>query len=141
MTEYATAPLGPVELMVVSLAQAGPSPAVIEALAAQVQAGTVRVLDFVVVDKSDSGDVEVTEVELDALGGAALDLAVPGLTGDEDIAILAETLPPGGTAAIVALELVWARDLGARLAAEGSEVVASERIPSSVVNEIAALDD
>ncbi|GAA3954411.1 DUF6325 family protein [Gordonia caeni] len=141
MTEYATAPLGPVELMVVSLAQAGPSPAVIEALSAQVQAGTVRVLDFVVVDKSDSGDVEVTEVELDALGGAALDLAVPGLTGDEDIAILAETLPPGGTAAIVALELVWARDLGARLAAEGSEVVASERIPSSVVNEIAAMDD
>lgn len=141
MTEYATAPLGPVELMVVSLAQGGPSPAVVDALSAQVQAGTVRVLDFVVVAKSDAGDVEVTEVELDALGGAALDLAVPGLTGDEDIAILAENLPAGGTAAIVALELVWARDLGARLAAEGSEMIASERIPSSVVNEIAAMDE
>lgn len=141
MTDSVTAPLGPVELMVVSLAGDGPSPEVIEALTAQVRAGTVRVLDFVVVAKTEAGDVEVSEVEFDQFGAAALDLAVPGLTGEEDIAILAEELPAGETAAIVAMELVWARDLGARLAAEGSEVIVSERIPSAVVNEIAALDD
>ncbi|MEZ5212911.1 MULTISPECIES: DUF6325 family protein [unclassified Gordonia (in: high G+C Gram-positive bacteria)] len=141
MSNPAAGTLGPVELMVVSLAQPAPSPEVIGALVAQVEAGVVRVLDFVVVTKSVAGDVEVTEVEFDALGATALDLAVPGLTGDEDIEVLAETLEPGATAAIVALELVWARELGARLAAEGSEVVASERIPSVVVNEIAALAD
>ncbi len=117
----------------------GPSPELLAALAAQVDAQTVRVLDFVVVHKTEAGDVEVTQLELDALGGAALELAVPGLTGDEDIALLAETLVAGETSAIVALELVWARELGARLAAEGSEVIAAERIPASVVNEIAAL--
>ena len=130
MSNPAAGTLGPVELMVVSLAQPAPSPEVIGALVAQVEAGVVRVLDFVVVTKSVAGDVEVTEVEFDALGATALDLAVPGLTGDEDIEVLAETLEPGATAAIVA-----------RLAAEGSEVVASERIPSVVVNEIAALAD
>lgn len=141
MTDSVAAPLGPVELMVVSLAPGGPSPELLAALAAQADAQTVRVLDFVVVHKTEAGDVEVTELELDALGGAALELAVPGLTGDEDIALLAETLVAGETSAIVALELVWARELGARLAAEGSEVIAAERIPASVVNEIAALHD
>lgn len=99
----------------------------------------MRVLDFVVVNKDDTGDIEIVEVELDALGGLVLDFAVPGLTGEEDIVLLAEALTPGGSAAIIALELVWARELGARLAAEGSEVIAVERIPAPVVNEIAAL--
>ncbi len=134
-------PYGPVELMVVSLAQREPTPAVIEALAAQVEAGSLRVLDLVIVARSAAGDVTVTEMEVDALGQDALDLAVPGITGDEDIAMLAETLENGETAAIVALELLWARDLASRLAAEGSQVVAAERIPAVVVNEIAALDD
>ncbi|MFT4088848.1 MAG: DUF6325 family protein [Gordonia sp. (in: high G+C Gram-positive bacteria)] len=138
MTVSASTKLGPVELMVVALAGDGPSPEVIDALTAQVDAGVVRVLDFVVVSKSETGDVSITEVEFD---DAALDLVVPGLTGDDDIATLAENLGGGETAAIVALELVWARELGARLAAEGSGVIAAERIPSAVVNEIAELDD
>lgn len=139
MTEPVAAPLGPVELMVVSLAPGGPSTELLDALAAQLESGTVRVLDFVVVNKDDTGDIEIVEVELDALGGLVLDFAVPGLTGEEDIVLLAEALTPGGSAAIIALELVWARELGARLAAEGSEVIAVERIPAPVVNEIAAL--
>ncbi len=130
-------PWGPVELMVVSLAQPEPSPAAIAALTRQVEAGSLRVLDFVLVSKNEAGEVAVTEVEVDSLGPAALDLAIPGLTGDEDIAVLADSLAPGENAAIVALELVWARDLALSLAAEGSEVIAAERIPAVVVNEIA----
>lgn len=139
MTE--SLPYGPVELMVVSLAHSEPTPAVIDALVDQVTAGSLRVLDFVVVSRDATGEVTVTEMEVDALGHDALDLAVPGLTGEEDIALLAETLENGETAAIVALELLWARELASRLAAEGSEVVAAERIPAVVVNEIAALED
>lgn len=134
-------PYGPVELMVVSLAESEPTPAVIDALARQVESGSLRVLDFVIVARNDAGDVDVTEVEVDALGSDALALAVPGLTGEEDIAVLAETLENGETAAIVALELRWARELASELAAEGSQVVAAERIPAVVVNEIAALED
>ncbi|MFZ2510421.1 MAG: DUF6325 family protein [Gordonia sp. (in: high G+C Gram-positive bacteria)] len=133
-------PYGPVELIVVSLANSEPTPAVIEALVEQVQAGSIRVLDFVVVSRGAAGEVTATEMELDALGHDVLDLAIPGLTGEEDIALLAETLANGETAAIVALELLWARTLASRLAAEGSEVVAAERIPAVVVNEIAALE-
>ena len=104
------------------------------------QAGTVRVLDLVVVSRVGEDEVQVSEVAADEVGIEVFDLAVPGLTGDEDIALLAESLEVGETAAVVALELVWARDLGAALAAEGSEVIAAERIPSAVVNEIAAYD-
>lgn len=133
-------PWGPVELMVVSLAQPEPSPEAIAALARQVEAGALRVLDFVLVSKTETGDVTVTEVADDSLGPEVLDLAIPGLTGEEDIALLADSLAPGENAAIIALELVWARDLALSLAAEGSEVIAAERIPAVVVNEIAALD-
>ncbi|MFC0314764.1 DUF6325 family protein [Gordonia phosphorivorans] len=139
MTEAAPL-LGPVELMMVSLPETGLSPRVLEALAAQTRAGTVRVLDLVVVSRVGEDEVQVSEVAADEVGIEVFDLAVPGLTGDEDIALLAESLEVGETAAVVALELVWARDLGAALAAEGSEVIAAERIPSAVVNEIAAYD-
>ena len=133
--------LGPVELMMVSMPDTGISPQVLAALAAQVRAGTVRILDLVLVTRAGEDEIEATELSLDAVGIEIMDLALPGLTGDEDIALLAESLEVGESAAIVALELVWARDLGAALAAEGSEVIAAERIPSAVVNEIAGLDN
>ncbi|GAA4755030.1 DUF6325 family protein [Gordonia alkaliphila] len=133
--------LGPVELMMVSMPDTGISPQVLAALAAQVRAGTVRILDLVLVTRAGEDEIEATELSLDAVGIEIMDLALPGLTGDEDIALLAESLEVGESAAIVALELVWARDLGAALAAEGSEVIAAERIPSAVVNEIANLDN
>lgn len=133
--------LGPVELMMVSTPDTGISPQVLAALAAQVEAGTVRILDLVLVTRAGEDEIEATELSLDQVGIEIMDLALPGLTGDEDIALLAESLEVGESAAIVALELVWARDLGAALAAEGSEVIAAERIPSAVVNEIANLDN
>ena len=43
-------------------------------------------------------------------------------------------MPAGGSAAVVALELVYARKLASALAASGGVVLSAERIPAPVVN-------
>lgn len=132
-------PLGPVELNIVALDGPEPSPDVLRALAAQVDAGTVNLLDFVVVHKSASGEVTVRELDAANLGLAGLDQLTPGLVTEEDLRQLAEHLPPRASAAVVAFELAWARELAEQLTASGTVVLATERIPATVVN--AALDD
>lgn len=132
---------GPVELNVIALAGPRPSPAVLHALATQVNAGVVRLLDFVVVSKSAAGVVSAEEIDLDEFDLADLAPMLPGLAADEDLRALADQLPPGGSAAVVALELCWARDLAEQLAVDDSFVIATERIPAAVVNAIVDLVD
>jgi hypothetical protein len=125
---------GPVELFLLGLEDERPDPALIAELASLVQGDVLRVLDFLIISKSESGDVEIVEISDDSEGYEALDLVLSGITGDEDVQELAELVPPGGSAAIVALELVYARKLAGALAASGGVVLSSERIPAPVVN-------
>ena len=127
---------GPVELYLVGFEGEAPDPGVIEALSALVEAGTVRVLDFLIVSKSEDGDITIAEVEDEDF---ALDLHEIGIAGEEDIEELAELVPPGGAAALVAMELVYARTLAERIAASGAVVLSAERIPAPVVNALIEL--
>lgn len=124
---------GPVELYLVGFEGEAPDPGVIDSLNDLVEGGTVRVLDFLIVSKSEGGDVTIAEVEDEEF---ALDLHEVGIAGEEDIAELAGLVPAGGSAAIVALELVYARALAERVAASGAVVLSSERIPAPIVNAI-----
>ncbi|MFE6733650.1 DUF6325 family protein [Microbacterium sp. NPDC057650] len=130
---------GPVELNVISLASPSPSPELLHALAAQIRAGVVRLLDFVVVSKSERGEVKYEEIDVEAYELADLVVHLPGLAGEDDLAELAEGVPAGGAAAVVAFELLWARELAEQLAEDGSVVIATERIPASVVNTIVGM--
>lgn len=133
---------GPVELSVISLPSAAPSPELLAAIAKQVRSGVVRILDFAVVTKTENGAVQVDEIELDESGVAGVDveLAVPGLTSSDDLELLAADLAPGTSAAVVAFEMVWARELAAQVAADGATVVTSERIPAPVVNALVEME-
>ena len=135
----APAQYGPVELTVISLRDPVPSAGVLHALADQISEGVVRVLDFVILSKSASGTVSIEEIDLDGFALDGLELHAPGLAGDEDLTAIAGRLPFGGAAAVVVLELLWARDLAEQLAHDGSVVLAAERIPASVVNTIVGM--
>jgi len=124
---------GPVELYLVGFEGEAPDPGVIEALRDLVDGGLVRVLDFLIVSKSESGQVTIAEVEDEDF---ALDLHEIGIAGDEDVDELAQLVPPGGSAAVVALELVYARALAERIAASGAVVLSAERIPAPIVNAV-----
>jgi hypothetical protein len=127
---------GPVELYLVGFEGERPAPAAVAALMELVDSGLVRVIDFVLLTKADDGTVALTEIEDvdDGFGFGDLELGVAGLTGDEDVAEFAELVAPGTSAAVVALELLFARTLAERLAASGGVVLATERIPAPVVN-------
>jgi hypothetical protein len=129
---------GPVELFLVAFEGERPSRGVIGALTELIETGVVRLLDFVIVSKSEDGEVSVTEIEdeTEDYGFGGVELVASGLAGGEDIDEFAEMIPPGDSAALVVLELLYARHLASKLAASGGFVLRSERIPAPIVNAV-----
>ncbi|WP_449281948.1 DUF6325 family protein [Leucobacter sp.] len=128
---------GPVELHLVGFTGDAPSPEVLGALEDLLETGLVRLLDFVLVSKSEDGVIDIVEIE--AAGSPGLSGAAPlasGLVGAEDVESLSEAIAPGSSAALVALELAYQRELAEKLAASGGEVLRSERIPAPIVNAV-----
>ena len=129
---------GPVELYLIGFEGERPDAGTMAALSDLLESGLMRLLDLVLISKSDDGDITVTEVEADEF---ALELHEVGIAGEEDIAELAELVPPGGSALLVALELSYARELAERLDSAGAVVLSAERIPAPVVNAVMDLAD
>lgn len=126
---------GPVEFYLVGFEGSEPDPGTFRALRELVDGGTVRLLDFVVISRSADGEVDIESIdEQTASGLAGAELFASGLAGEEDILALAADVPPGRSAAIVVLELTYARELARRLSAAGGEVLRTERIAAPVVN-------
>ncbi|GAA1958587.1 DUF6325 family protein [Agromyces allii] len=130
---------GPVDLYLVGFTGESPDQGTMDALSELVEGGEIRILDFLLVSRSH--DDEVTIVEFEDLGGELdIDIEVleAGLVGDEDVEELAALIPQGTSAALVAMELVWAKRLASKFAASGAEVIQAERIPAPIVNAVLA---
>ncbi|MGV2982097.1 DUF6325 family protein [Microbacterium sp. AGC85] len=128
---------GPVEFYLVGFDGEKPAPGIFSALRDLLDNGTVRLLDLVILARTREGDPEIVELDEEQIPGLeGVRLLAPGLTGDEDIATLGEHVAAGKSAAIVALELAYARGLAARLAEAGGEVIRTERVPAPVVNAV-----
>ncbi|MBT2494482.1 hypothetical protein J7E45_02590 [Microbacterium sp. ISL-59] len=127
---------GPAEFYLVGFEGERPDPSTFRALTDLIDSGVVRLLDFVLLSKSAAGEVEIVELDSDG-GSLGLDDFEPlaaGLAGEEDVEALAGALAPGQSAAVVVLELAFARTLAQNLAASGGQVLRSERVPAPVVN-------
>lgn len=133
--------LAPVEYVIIEFPSDQADPDVARAIADLVERRVVRILDLVFVRKGADGSVTWFEYdELDELAiFAEIDGEVDGLMGDEDIAELAEDLPPEHSALFIVWEDLWATDLGHAVRRAGGRVVAGERIPYEIVQ--AALAD
>ncbi len=125
---------GPIEFYAIGFDGDKPGPGVLQAIDDLVAAGTVNVLDLVYATRSSEGELTVMELSdtTDDGGVPALDLA--GLAGIEDIEALAEQVPPGQSAAILVVELLWAKAFAAALYDAGGAVIAREGIPAPIVN-------
>ncbi|TDP89714.1 hypothetical protein EDF62_3009 [Leucobacter luti] len=129
---------GPVDLYLLGLPSDQPEPEPLAALTELTQTGLVRLLDLLLVSRSLTGETTIVEAA-EVPDGYEIDVAMLGtigLIGHEDVDGLAAAIPEGTAALLVAVELVYQRDLALKTASSGAELLAYERIPAPVVNSL-----
>lgn len=132
---------GPADLYVVAFPEDHVPDRVKEALLASLTSGVITLLDLTLIKRAADGSAEVIEIENlgDEFDLTVLDASSTGLIGDEDIDDLVAEMEPGTSALAVLLENTWARSIAGAVIDSGAVVLAAERIPADVVNEVAAL--
>jgi hypothetical protein len=127
---------GSVELAVIAFPGSRFKGEIIPALADLVDAGTVTILDLVLVSKTEEGDVVVIEIDEadDPEMFDDLDGEVTGILSDEDALAAGEALDPGNTAAVIVWENTWARSLIGAIQDAGGLLVAHDRLDAETVN-------
>src|SRR5208282_1150324 len=119
MTDTSLDELGPVDYVVVEF-PAGASNftgEMVKELLALVNAGTIRVIDILILTKDDDGAVEATE--LSDVGELA------ELLAEEDVEHLAAAMEPGTTAGVLIWENLWAAPFAAAARRSGGQLIAN----------------
>ena len=109
-------------------------------LAALSEAGTIRILDLLILRKDDDGSIEALEIDdLEAVPEiVALEAQIAEILAAEDVAHLAEAMEPGTTAGVVVWENSWAAPFASAARRAGGQLIASGRIPIQAI--IASLE-
>jgi len=134
--------LGPIEMLVVKFPGNQFTGEIAPALAELVDAGTIRVIDFVFIKKDPDGSL--TSVELADLPEDTASAFVPavddvsGMLSEDDIRDLGGLLENNSSAGLMLFENVWAARFAQAVRNAKGEVLFSERIPRKVIEEIAA---
>jgi hypothetical protein len=139
MSEPGTSELGPVDAIVLGFPGRRLTPAVLDAMDAVEERGDIRLIDTLVVVKDAHGNVSGHEIgEHDTMRDIAAELVARrmlGLTGEEDIAQIAEVMPPDSLVVVLFVENLWARDVAARIREDGGRLLSYTRLPQEVVDQ------
>jgi hypothetical protein len=132
--------LGPVELIALAFHQPNFDGSVLRELVDLVERNIIRVLDLMVVHKTDDGSVEVAEFT--ALGDDEAELFIGlapagvDLIGEDDVSLAGELLEPGDAAALLVWEDIWAAPFAAAVKKAGGVLLAHDRIPVDVLEAV-----
>jgi hypothetical protein len=137
MTEVSLDELGPVDYVVVEF-PAGASNFTGEMAAellALVDAGTIRVIDALILTKDDAGNIDAMELsDVGELGElVALEAQLAELLAADDVAHLAAAMDPGTTAGVLIWENLWAAPFAAAARRSGGQLIANGRIPIQAI--------
>ena len=129
--------LGPVDYIVVEF-PAGASNftgEMAKELIALVDAGTIRVIDVLILTKDENGTVDAMELsDIDELGPLqAVEAQLASLLAEEDVAHLAAAMDPGSTAGVLIWENLWAASFGSAVRRSGGQLIANGRIPIQAI--------
>ncbi|MET0780720.1 MAG: DUF6325 family protein [Microbacterium sp.] len=134
---------GPVDYLVVEF-PAGTSHftgEIAEEIVRLVDAGTIRVIDMIVISKEADGSLDAVEIsDAEDLGPlAAIEAGLAGLLAEDDVALLAATMEPGSVAGVLVYENLWAAPFAAAARRAGGVVIADGRVDADdVVAAVAA---
>lgn len=129
--------LGPVDYLVVEF-PAGASNFTGEManeLVALVEAGTIRVIDVLILAKNEDGTVEATELsDIEELGELqAVEAQLAELLAEEDVINLAAAMDPGSVAGVLIWENLWAAPFASAVRRSGGQLIANGRIPIQAI--------
>jgi len=105
-----------------------------------VDAGTIRVIDILILIKGMDGTIEAMELnEAGEVGElAALEGQLAEMLAEEDVAHLAAAMDPRSTAGVLVYENLWAAPLASAIRHSGGQLIANGRIPIQAI--IAAVE-
>jgi len=103
-------------------------------------AGIIRIMDILILSKSEDGSVDAMELsdlpELGELGQLETELAQT--LAEEDVEHLAAAMDPGSVAGVLVYENVWAAPFASAMRRAGGQLIANGRIPVQAL--IAAIE-
>ncbi|MFM2073413.1 MAG: hypothetical protein RLZZ623_3677 [Actinomycetota bacterium] len=133
MTNTALDELGPVDYLIVEFPAetARFTGEMVDELLKLVNAGTIRVIDILILVKGDDGEIEAMELsDLDDLGELqALEAELAELLAEDDVLHLAAAMDPGSTAGVIIYENLWAAPFASAVRHSGGVVISDGRIP------------
>jgi Family of unknown function (DUF6325) len=129
--------LGPVDYIVVEF-PAGKSNftgEMAKELVALVDAGTIRVIDVLILTKNEDGSVDAMELsDIEELGPLqAVEAQLAELLAADDVENLAAAMEPGSTAGVLIWENLWAAPFGSAVRRSGGQLIANGRIPIQAI--------
>jgi hypothetical protein len=137
MTHRSLDELGPVDYVVVEFPAGAThfTGEMVKELLALVDAGTVRVIDVLILSKNADGSVEATELaDIDELGPLqAVEAQLAELLAAEDVEHLAAAMEPGSTAGVLIWENLWAAPFASAARRSGGQLIADGRIPIQAI--------
>jgi hypothetical protein len=94
-------------------------------------AGIIRVMDILILQKGEDGTVMAQELgDLDELGGfQRIEAELVQTLAEEDVDHLAAAMDPGSVAAALVYENTWAAPFASAMRRAGGQLIANGRIP------------
>jgi hypothetical protein len=98
-------------------------------------AGTIRIIDVLILDKYEDGSIEATELsDIEQLGAMqAIEADLAELLAAEDVDHLAAAMEPGSTAGVLIFENLWAAPFASAARRSGGQLIANGRIPIQAI--------
>jgi hypothetical protein len=137
MSETSLDELGPVDYIVVEfpVGKSNFTGEMAAELVALVDAGTIRVIDVLILTKGEDGSVDAMELsDVEELGELqAVEAQLAELLAADDVVNLAAAMEPGSTAGVLIYENLWAAPFAAAARRSGGQLIANGRIPIQAI--------
>jgi hypothetical protein len=142
MSDTALDELGPVDFVIIEFpaGKADFTGEMADELVTLVEAGTIRLIDILILVKDADGTVEAMEFgDLDELGPLQrYEAELAEFLAEDDVEHLAAAMEPGSIAAALIYENLWAAPFASAARRAGGQLVADGRIPIQAI--IAAVE-
>jgi hypothetical protein len=137
MTEKSLDELGPVDYVVAEFPEGASNftGEMAKELVALVDAGTIRLIDVLILTKAEDGTVDAMELsDVEELGELeALETELAELLAADDVEQLAAAMEPGSTAGVLIWENLWAAPFASAARRSGGQLIANGRIPIQAI--------